>query len=326
MHFSDLKKLLLKLTLLGIPLYAVCLYTAVFPFSYMPVEYSMWRQERDFVDTPMEGDSPRTLVIGDSRAKSGIIPKLLSDGDDAYNIAIGGCGPVEMYYALNDYLACHETPEDMIVIFAPYHFCDIDNWGQTMTFNYLGTSRLLSVFGSAAGCGESEMLGEHFFSDLLSCKLRLPNKYLSSLYAAFEEKRGLRNREKYASVEEDSGYTVFGEEEGNDGLCYEVHHPDFDSSVLVMDYYKKMLDIADEAGIRVYIIQSPVNEASAREISEEFRSGYTGLMEDIGREHPAFVVETQIPTYENRFFGDNNHLNNAGAQVFTKEVRDRYFN
>ena len=310
----------------------------------MPIEYSMWRQERDYVNTPSGGvkaasavnahsgqegasvkNTPRTLIIGDSRAKSGIIPAFLSDEDDAYNIAIGGCNSIEMYYALTDYLACHEAPEDMIVIFAPYHFCDIDNWGQTMNFNYLSTKRLLSVYKTALKYGDGDMLGEHFFSDLFSCKLRLPNKYLASIYAAFEEKRGLHNREKYAQVEEDLGYTVFGEEEGNDGLSYEVHHPDFDSSGLVMDYYKKMLDTADAAGIQVYIIQSPVNETSAEKISEEFRSGYAGFMEETAKAHASFVVETQIPTYENKYFGDNNHLNRAGAEVFTGEVRNKYF-
>ena len=31
-----------------------------------------------------------------------------------------------------------------------------------------------------------------------------------------------------------------------------------------------------------------------------------------------------VPVYENRYFGDNNHMNRSGAEVFTAEIRPKY--
>ena len=66
----------------------------------------------------------------------------------------------------------HKKPEKAIVIFAPYHFCDIDNWGQTQSFNYLTTGDMLEVYAQALAEGETEVLGDHFFTDLFLLILR----------------------------------------------------------------------------------------------------------------------------------------------------------
>ncbi len=326
---QGIKKILCKLVLLAIPLYILMGLAAATPMSYMPIEYSMWSEEKDFVTTKMTGavknTDPKIVVIGDSRAKSGVLPKLLDSDGGVYNIAIGGCNSIEMYYALEDYLKKHKKPEKAIVIFAPYHFCDIDNWGQTQTFNYLSTDRLLSVYVEALKSRETGLLGEHFFTDVFSYKLRLPNKYLSYIYTARVNGRLGENRDKYDSVRADLGYTEFGSEKGNDKANYETHHEVFDLSPLVNLYYQRLLTLADENGIEVYVLQAPVNETSDGLITDEFRQGFAELMHEVKNAHPSFVVEDEIPVYENRYFGDNNHLNRGGAEKFTAEIGNRYF-
>jgi hypothetical protein len=323
---KDVLKLIGKLILLGLPLYVMMALAALFPMKYMPIEFAMWQEEKDYVMTGTVNDEPDILVLGDSRAKSGIVPGLLTEGEEkkAYNIAIGGCNTIEMYYALDSYLKHHSAPEKAIVIFAPYHFCDIDNWGQTMNFNYLSTGDLFEIYLRAVQKGETSALGEHFFSDLLSCKLRLPNKYLASFYEAGQRERESENRDKYSSVRSDRGYTCFGEEEENDLPSYETHHPGFDSLGLVVLYYDMLLKRAKDAGIEVLSLQSPVNPASASAISREFRDGYRAMMEDFEKRYPDFVFEKEIPDFESSCFGDNNHLNRRGADRFTADVRDRY--
>ena len=323
---KDVLRLCLKFIILGIPLYVLMLLAFIFPMDFLPAEYPMWREESDYVRTG--GEDPDIIIIGDSRAKSGIIPELLTEGTgrSAYNIAVGGCNAVEMYYALKHYLENHEAPEQAVVIFAPYHFCDIDNFGQTQTFNYLSVGELSEVYSQALGFGETQKLGDHFFTDVFSCKLRLPNKYLASIYEASLFGRGEENRKKYDSVRADRGYTEFGTESGNNFPAYEVHHPEFDSLHLVVLYYDRLLELADDNGIEVFALQSPVNEATSEGMSPRFRSGFGAFMEERAQRYPHFTVETQIPCYESRYFGDNNHLNREGAGVFTRSVKDRYIN
>ena len=315
-------KLFTRFVILGIPLYVMMLYAALRPMAYMPVEYAMWQEEKDYVES---GKGADVIIVGDSRAKSGIIPELLGEDVDSYNMAIGGCNSIEMYFAVKRYLAAHEAPGEALVIFAPYHFCDIDNWGQTMSFNYLDASQLLSVYADAARLEETDKLGEHFFTDVFSYKLRLPNKYLASMYTARVNGRLPENSAKYDSVRADKGYTQFGDEEGNDKLNYETHHEIFDTSPLVTLYYSRLLEELEAAGCSVKIIQSPVNTASGEAITEEFYKGFSSMMEGIKADHPDFTVETEVPVYDNKYFGDNNHLNRAGAEVFTAEIRERYF-
>jgi len=324
-----MKRILCKLILLGLPLYIMMGYIAAAPVSYMPVEYSMWREEKDFISKRstegVDEPDPDMIIIGDSRAKSGILPEMLDQEGGAYNIAIGGCNSIEMYFALEKYLESHKTPQKAVVIFAPYHFCDIDNWGQTQTFNYLTCSQLFRVYCDAAKSDERALLGEHFFTDVFSYKLRLPNKYLASVYSARLWGRRAENLEKYRQVRADLGYTEFGSEKGNDKANYETHHEVFDLSPLVNLYYQRLLSLAQEKGISVYVLQAPVNETSDGLITREFRSSFAALMEEVKADHPDFVVESEIPVFENRYFGDNNHLNREGAEKFTALVKEKYF-
>lgn len=318
-------KLCFNFILLGIPLYILIAYTFFFPMHYMAVEYSMWAEEKDYVNAKNGAEAlpdARTLILGDSRAKSGLRPKELSDS--AYNMAIGGATAIEMYYALENYLSCHGAPENAVIIFAPYHFCDIDNWGQTLYYNYLTIPELFDVYKNALAFHDPVVFANNFFTDSLSYRLRLPNKYLSAEYnAGFIGRKG-ENTAKYDSVRADAGYTVFGNDPGNDAGNYETHHEVFDKSPLVESYYYKLLRLCAENDIRVIIEQSPVNQASMDLITEDFWNGYHAFLTEVGQAYPSVAINKDVTAYDNRYFGDNNHLNEGGAVIFTKEMKEKY--
>ena len=117
-------RLVKNFILISIPLILLCILAYVFPMSYMTVEYVMWDEEFENSESPYM--AAKTLIIGDSRAKSSVLPAMLHE--DTYNIAIGGATPIEMYYAVENYIEHNGAPENAVVVFAPYHFCDIDNW------------------------------------------------------------------------------------------------------------------------------------------------------------------------------------------------------
>lgn len=318
-------KLCFKLILAGIPLYLLMLYTFLFPMNYMAIEYSMWAEEKDYVNKENGAENlptANTLILGDSRAKSGLRPKELSDS--VYNMAIGGATPIEMYYALENYLENHPAPENAVIIFAPYHFCDIDNWGQTLYYNYLTVPELLDVFKNAASFNDPVVLADNFLTDSLSYRLRLPNKYLAAEYNAGFVNRKNDNLEKYNSVRRDGGYTVFGTAPGNDAGNYETHHEVFDKSPLVENYYYKLIGLCLENDIHVIIEQSPVNKASMALITEDFWDGYNQFLADIETAYPSIIMEKEVIAYDNRYFGDNNHLNEDGAVIFTREFKEKY--
>lgn len=316
---KNLFKLIRKLILIAIPLIIISVYAALFPMKYMAVEYTMWREEKDFIKN---GDDHEILILGDSRAKSGLIPEMM--GDNIYNAAIGGATPIEMYYSMKNYLKNHESPKEVIIIFAPYHLCEADNWQQTLYYNYLSLPELAEVESTAIEKTDSSVHYSGWITDIISFKLRLPNKYLDAIYQAKFIANYNHNSEKYNSVREDRGYTEFGTENGNDGLNYETHHENFDYSPLVIDYYDRLLKLLSENKIKTTIIQSPINSSSSEKISEDFLDGYDAYLSAIEESYPDFTVEHGLPVYDNIYFGDNNHLNRKGAEKFTAEVLSRY--
>ncbi len=317
-------RLLKNFIILSLPLVFISVYTLINPMGYMSIEYPMWAEERDMVRDPVSSGDPETLIAGDSRAKSGIMPGVLADDGSVYNIAIGGATSVEMYYSMNNYLMNHRAPENVILIFAPYHFCEMDNWKQTLYYNYLTLPEVVDTEVNALKYAEESVIYNGFLTDLLSFKLRLPNKYMDALYSARITGNRGSNREKYEKVRNAYGYTAFGEEEYNDGVNYETHHPGFDLSPMVDAYYIKLLDLLEKKGINVIIEQAPINRASDEVISDDFRSGFDDYMKAIEERYPGVTVERKIPVYDNSFFGDNNHMNRRGAERFSEEIKKKY--
>ncbi len=315
-----MKKLVIRFMLLSVPLLLLCGFTYLAPMGYMTTEYVLWQEEKDYVNQKRAGDSKGidTVIIGDSRAKSSLMPERLGDG--IYNIAIGGATPIEMYYAAKNYMASGRIPKRACIIFAPYHLCDIDNWNQTLFHNYLSVSEQAEVVKNALETENETVIYKGWLSDALSFRLRLPTKYLAQEYDAGFVGRRAENQETYDSVRADLGYCQFGSDPGNDSLNYETHHPVFDSSKLVLLYYDKLLSLLTENGVEVTVLQAPVNEASAEVISEEFLSGYRKYLEAQAEKYPQVTFETRLPVYENRYFGDSNHLNRSGAEKYSDDI------
>ena len=336
-------RLLRNLILLGLPLIVLMAVAASFPMDYFTGEYPMWAQEKSFVlargggadgADSADGDdygkagsgSYESLIIGDSRAKSGLIPKELDHEGRTYNIAIGGATPIEMYYALRGYLETHESPKRAIIVFAPYHFCDIDNFDQTLYYNYLSLGQIAELEGKARIHAGSESVDyKGWLTDVISYKLRLPSKYLAAIYDALPNGNGKDNRARYNNIEAEYGHTLFGTEESNNGESYETHHETFDSSELVLYYFDRVLKVLEDNKTDVIIEQAPLNPYSSSHLYPEFTRGFYEYMSLIEAEHPSFTVVKEIPEYEAEYFGDNNHLNGAGALKFTQEIREKYY-
>lgn len=310
-------KLALNFILISIPLIALCVLAYVLPMSYMTVEYVMWDEEFENSENPyIDAD---TLIIGDSRAKSSILPALFHE--DTYNIAIGGATPIEMYYAVENYIEHNGAPKNAVVCFAPYHFCDIDNWDQTLYFNFLSADEIAEAYAMGLSSKDPIVTKKGRIPDMISYRLRLPSRYLAQMYESKFIGRKEANREKFDSIRGDLGYCEFGSADGDDGETYEVRHETFDYSELVVYYYEKLVAMLDENGVNVLIAQPPINQASADALHKEFSDGFTSYMKYVASRYPDMDVIPEIPVYPNSLFGDSIHVNRHGAEVFTEELK-----
>lgn len=315
---NDKLKLFRNFILISIPLIALCAAAYILPMSYMTVEYVMWDEEFENSEKPFIDAS--TLIIGDSRAKSSVLPALLHE--DTYNIAIGGATPIEMYFAVENYIEHNGAPENAVVVFAPYHFCDIDNWDQTLYFNFLSVDEIAEIYIRGLRTGDPVVASKGRIPDMLSCRLRLPSKYLAQMYESKFVGRKGENLEKFNSIRDDLGYCEFGNADGDDGETYEVRHETFDYSPLVVYYYERLLDMLEANNVNVIIAQPPINQASADALHQEFADGLSAYMKDVASRHPDMEVMTEICVYPNELFGDSIHVNRKGAGVYTEELKE----
>ncbi|MCR4907693.1 MAG: hypothetical protein K5985_02615 [Lachnospiraceae bacterium] len=318
---KDFLKLLRNFILLSIPLLGAVFYAAIFPMRYHSPEYPMWAEEKSFVRT--DSNDYSVLIIGDSRAKSSVLPELL--GNDVYNMAIGGTTAIEMYYAFQNYLKANDPPSYAILIFAPYHFCDIDNYSQTLYYHYLSfweeAGLTLNAFKSAK---EDAILHKGWFTDSLSFRLRLPNKYMAEILDAPSGGNTDENTAVFQKIRQEKGFRSFGTDEENNLENYEVHHETFDSSELVVKYFERLLNSLEEAGTEVIIEQAPVNPFSHEHITSDFYEGFEAWLSETENRHPSCTVVHDVPVYPKNAFGDNNHLNRRGAERYTGELLEKY--
>ena len=90
---------------------------------------------------------------------------------------------------------------------------------------------------------------------------------------------------------------------------------------MVVFYYDELIGLLVKNGVKVTILQTPVNETSSELITDDFRSGYADFLTSIEEKYQGITVYKEIPCYENRYFGDNNHLNRSGAEKFTTSLK-----
>lgn len=348
-------KFILKLILLLAPIWITMIYTAVYPFGYMDIEYPAWKYTKEvtkdavkaYVDSASassdgptavfiagksspEGDSldskaafasSQTLILGDSRAMADFVPALFDS--NVVNLAVGGATSIEMYYTLNDYIKNNGVPSEVVIMFAPFHYSIIDNfWQRTVYFNYLSVNDLKEVY-SLANASESEtLLTKGYQNDLLSYRLRFPDKYLPALINSKLIGRKNENSTTYIEIERNLGYGAFGTADGCSDLNYETGYEKMHTTgdaLLIDIYMNKLLELCSNQGIKTQVLIPPMNESSVNALNPSYLQSINSYFEDLILKYPSIDINPEIPCYEDMYFGDASHLNNKGAIKFTTE-------
>ena len=159
-----------------------------------------------------------------------------------------------------------------------------------------------------------------WFTDALSYRLRLPQKYLAAEYEAHFIGNRTSNMEKFRSVRASYGWCEFGTAPGDSSGDYETHHETFDSSPLVLSYYDRLLSLLTANSVNVTVVQAPINQASSDVMHQAFLDGYRSYLEGQEKKFPGVTFSKDIPVFDNNYFGDSNHLNRTGASLFTDDL------
>lgn len=325
-------KFLLKCILALLPILAVVIYTALVPYGYMDIEYPAWEYTKNIANdasknyTYADGVLPNTLILGDSRAMADFVPSEFNHA--TINMAVGGATSIEMYYTLKNYIKNNGNPENVIIMIAPFHYTIIDNfWTRTAYFNYLSVNDISELYSYAKACGSETLLVKGYKNDLLSYRFRFPDKYLPALINSKLIRRYNDNKLEYAKVSSSFGYGEFGTEDGCSALNYETGYEEMHTTgdaVLLDVYLNKLLTLCEDNGINTLLTIPPMNESSYVELNPSYKDEFHNYMEGLKATHKEITVETEIPAYDDIYFGDASHLNHTGAINFTHDFLDSH--
>ena len=304
----------------------LCLITAVAWFSpeytYMDEEYPYWLQQKHYIFA--NADKAEFLFLGDSRAKMGIIPRIIHD--KAYNLALGGATPLEMYYTLKIYLEHHPKPLKIIIAFAPIHYTQMECWEKrTLYFHYLpeefAYEAQKQIFLSN-GIGKKQQIKD--WVEYYQYHYYLPTKYMSTILGTCMM-NGKRNIEIYNQCVYNKGYWENPKKWDGEGLNNGAKARVFLLSNCCDFYIRKLLRLCAKNEIPTYIEQMPENKTNFDALKT---SGYLDMYEKYIKSLSGIKcihVNPYIPVYDDKFFADASHLNIAGAEKFSQEMKSKYF-
>ncbi|MCI8561378.1 MAG: hypothetical protein HFH03_09715 [Dorea sp.] len=302
-----------------LPMIVIWVYTWINPLGFMTdgTPFDLWNKEK--TNTKQE-KYYEAVFLGDSTANAAYVPEILSDA--SINLSLGSITPMEAYYILGDWLEHNDAPKVCYISFLDYHMKDTNAfWSRTMYTHRFRLDQNLEMMKAILAKGEGTAIGtENYITDFIAYELRLPNKYITSLMNAGFNQRYEENVEaRRLSALHGGRYIARGTEVYKTSKTIKFNkfkvHPLFD------DYYRRLIKMCLENDIQVRLVKLPLpdNEKFTENYEEEFQSYYEQLKED----YPDITVDW-IPTYEQEYFADRNHVNSHGALQFSKEIKERY--
>lgn len=316
-------KFILKCLICLLPLIAFMAFVNFAPMYFMDEEYPSWRYLKEVTKGEVGEEYYETVILGDSVAKSSLIPEMLSDGK-CINLAVGGATPIDMYYAFSDYLENHEAPKNVIILFGPFHYWHVDNYKtRTVYFKSLDIKDALDLYKNAdlfeaeAICFEGYKLYE------ASCRLGLPTVYLPAINAAHFAGRYDTNKALYDKIKSQNGYSVFGDKEYCDDVSYEASYKmieDTGANEILLVYMEGLINLANQNGCKASCLHSALNETTYDSMNDTYLGQYYTIVEKMAEFGENVYCDEKLRRYPCEYFGDASHLNEKGAVKYTAEI------
>lgn len=291
-----------------------------FGMAIFDEEYASYQQTLDYINQSTEYN--HTLIFGDSVAKAGVIPELISE--NTYNISMAGATTIEQYYMLEDYLTHHEPPKTLIMLYFIGAHDSIDDffWNRTLYFNCLTTKQFQEIAQNGA-FAENEKRGAMF--NFWQYKLCSPTKYYAAIKNAMFENRYEVNQKEYEVAQKSKGQHYFGTEASfapdNVTITGKKHFQPLDIIDLHM---QKAIQQCIDNGIQVIIEQHPINASTNANMSHEYKQEYMDYMKSLAEKYPDIIVNTEYNICDDDWLGDFSHLNQNGATQFTTQLKEKY--
>lgn len=262
--------------------------------------------------------------MGDSRLNTNVDVKRIPN---AWSFAAGGSSPIEMYYALKNYIKIYSKPDTVFVSFSPRTLIEAYSfWDYAIRNNYLSHSEFKEICLNLQKHPSDTVIGNFPYLYYLLYKFNYIEYYQTDLYKNHVFGARQKNEQIIDHFQMEKGVWIYpGLKKGCSELNYESKLKSFVASGLLDFYFVKMLDICQKENILVIFDFRPINKSSYQKLNKNFVSGYKNYIRHLANKYPDFIISDTVYFYEDKYFGDESHLNNKGKQIYSDYILNKYF-
>lgn len=303
------------LTMVGL-LAGASAYANACPMNIMSPEYPMWKQAREVAEASAE-EPLDALVLGDSRAKAGLVPEEL--GQRGFSLTVGGATPIELRWLLREYLENNPAPRRLIISLAPEHLVHAEVfWERTVKFGLLSSDEIDAVLAKQEALGD-DVLNASLAADWESklYRWRLAPIYYGEYLASLGFLRRGKNRAVLAQLERDHGRYHFGTAAAAILPSKEAEWSGFTPSRLLVQEFDALLEDVATLPCEVSFVLAPISERTSEELDPRYTADLTEFLRERAQRFPSIAIDLEAPVYPDEAFGDPGHLKAEGARAFS---------
>jgi hypothetical protein len=296
--------------------------TANFRQGFLEADYAIQAAKYRLID---DCRLAGTVVIGDSRASADFVPAELPD---TVNLGVGGGSPIDFYYVARRVLACPTPPKRVILSITIPNLVRADMfWQRTALFGFLSFADLEEIRRVARSLDDhtiypSPTIGDYEarVEDWLYAHY-FPSFYTASLLNSGIVGRLHKNLQAGAATLQSGGQHLYGTSERSDLVASDADIRQFRVPPILDYYLRRMLDMFSAHGTNVEFIGAPMNDVTYAALDPAVVTAYRQYLEALSHQVPNFRIDGDpVVHWDDGWFGDQSHLNEAGARRFSAQV------
>lgn len=288
------------------------------PMNVLEYDYALWMQQKDYIEN--NSDFNRVVILGDSSAQFNI--DLDQGWNDTYILAVGAMRMPALYYSLENYLVNHPAPECVVlsVTYDRFYGSYDEFLSKGISFHYLSREEAQEILNTAGQVGSS-LLENVSNYEIFRYYYRTPDLFtLEALRNLLGGSAGKNEIIYEQTMKRKGSYSYSAPEYSITQITKSVEDRKIFMDPLMVSYLDRMIKICDQNGIKLIMVQAPMNRASYEKLDRSWLDQYDAMLEPYkGR----LVEIDEIPVYPNEYFYSSNHMNQNGLNQYSKDLRKK---
>ena len=307
----------------GLALALVWTYVGVAKLAFLPGGYPSWLAKMSIMSECKAGGID---FFGNSRVEAGIKSDVI--GPEINNLGVAGGSPIEIAAGVKRVLTCPDKPVMVVIGVDAMQFVSVnrDFWVESIGYGFIRPTDILDMEHEAARLDDRTTLWEAKTSDGLSGWVRdwfyaaqFPSIYFANLVKGQIFRRYGENKIRYKQILRARGFVPYPvlpatNDPGPEGLAKSFVHTPLQTAM-----FRQTLSILQNSDIPVVLFMMPVKRSIYDGMAPATRAAFFAYLHDLTESfHNIRLASYDIPVWPGTMFTDNVHLNQIGADQFSR--------